>query len=67
MKLDLSDKNLRKLDFSILKQLLETIDLKDENGQKMEDLENAIQTIVINNNFLSKLENLEKFVNLKNV
>jgi hypothetical protein len=86
MKLDLSNKNLKKLDYLFLKQLLQSIDLVSRGGNggaseeeeadvdvdaatadDDESPERFIQTIIINNNLLSKLENLEQFVNLKNV
>lgn len=72
MKLDLANKNLKKLDYLFIKQFLKSIclnnpdELLDESGNQ-ESAENSVQTIILDNNCLSKLENLECFVNLKNV
>lgn len=65
MKLDLSNKSLKKLDYLFLKQFLKSISLTNELLD--ESVDEAIQTVILDNNFLSKLENLECFPNLKNV
>ena len=64
MKLDLSNKNLRKLDYAVLKQSLKAI---NEQNQSAPYEEYLVDVALFDNNHLSKLENFEKFINLKNV
>lgn len=64
MKIDLSNKNLRKLDHAILKQSLKAI---NEQNQSVQYEEYLVDVALFDNNHLSKLENFEKFINLKNV
>ena len=63
MKLDLSNRNLKKLDLSYIKQSLNT--LGDNKSHEATDI--SIEIACFDNNHLSKLENLDNFVNLKNV
>jgi len=62
MKLDLSNRNLKKLDLSYIKQSLNTL---GDNDHETTDI--SIEIACFDNNHLSKLENLEQFLNLKNV
>jgi hypothetical protein len=63
MKLDLSNRNLKKIDLSFIKQSLNT--LGDNESHEVTDI--SIEIACFDNNHLSKLENLDQFVNLKNV
>ena len=70
MKLDLSGKNLKKIDYLFLKQYLKSIAIDEHEilfDQNDELIELLIQTICLDNNCLSKIENLDFFTNLKNV
>lgn len=72
MKVDLSNKNLKRIDYLFLRQYLKSIVLSNKDEvliEKDEDetIENLVQTVCLDNNFLSKLENLDLFHNLKNV
>ncbi len=57
MKLDISNKNLQRIDVNYLNKLL-----KNENTN-----EQQIEIILLDNNSLSKLEGLDKFFQLKHV
>lgn len=65
MKLDLSNRKLQKIDASILKDNLECLSSCGD-GDDLVDEKN-IQTALFDNNFLSKLDSLDKFSNLKHV
>lgn len=72
MKVDLTNKNLKRIDYLFLQQYLKSIVLSNQDeilieNEGDESLESLVQTICLDNNFLSKLENLDKFHNLKNV
>ena len=73
MTLDLSNKNLKKLDKYLLKNLIDSTKFNTNPATTSNDNENSdeeeklITTLILDNNHLSKLENLNKFVNLKNV
>lgn len=55
MKLDLANRGLAKLDYSVLKEELTT------------ESENEVQILVLDNNSLTKLDGVEKITNLINV
>ena len=63
MKIDLSNRNLRKLDHLLLKQFVKSL----SNNEHQETTDLDIDSAIFDNNHLSKLENLEQFINLKNV
>ena len=63
MKLDLSNRNLKKLDLTLLKQNLNALNTNESH--EISDF--SIEAACFDNNHLSKLENLGQFVNLKNV
>ncbi|RNA31872.1 centrosomal of 97 kDa [Brachionus plicatilis] len=72
MKVDLSNKNLKRIDYLFLKQYLKSIVLNNQEeilieNEEDESIEGFVQTICLDNNFLNKLENLESFHNLKNL
>jgi hypothetical protein len=74
MTLDLSNKNLKKLDRILLRNLVDSAKFTNVNEDDSKLLfadggeeEKLIVTLILDNNHLSKLENLEKFVNLRNV
>lgn len=72
MKVDLSNKNLKRIDYLFLAQYLKSVVLSNNDEilvEKDEDesLESLVKTVCLDNNFLSKLENLDSFHNLKNV
>ncbi|CAF1034133.1 unnamed protein product [Brachionus calyciflorus] len=71
MKVDLSNKNLKKVDYLFLKQYVESIIINNDADSLTDSIEGPIelhvQTICLDNNFLNKLDNLEYFVNLKNL
>ena len=57
MKLDISNKNLQRIEVNFLNKLL-----KNENTD-----EQHVEIILLDNNSLSKLEGLDKFIQLKHV
>ena len=66
MKIDLSSRNLKKLDYLLLKQFVKSLSSSNANDyQESTDLD--IESAIFDNNHLSKLENLDQFTNLKNV
>jgi hypothetical protein len=76
MKIDLSNKNLKRLDKNLLKNLIESIKFEQQNvsnrsyGEQVEESqqqEPSIDTIILDNNHLSKLEHLDKLVRLRSL
>ena len=63
MKIDLSNRNLKKIDLSLIKQNLTTLTASESH----EASNFSVEAACFDNNHLSKLENLDQFVNLKNV
>ena len=63
MKIDLSNRNLKKFDYSFIKSHVNS--LSDGEHQVVDD--SCIESAIFDNNHLSKLENLDHFLNLKNV
>ena len=58
MKLDLANQNLQKIDPDILRERIAEKDNYDEKN---------VETVLLDNNFLSKLDNLDRFSNIKHV
>lgn len=61
--LNLSNKSITKLDNYIIDYAINSLQLLESQ----ETWETSIQTIIIDNNSLSKFEGLERFLNLRNV
>ena len=58
MKLDLANQNLQKIDSDVLQERIAENDKYDEKN---------VETVLLDNNFLSKLDNLDRFSNIKHV
>lgn len=77
MRVDFSNRGIKKLDSKLLDQYLEEIKSSTpeirqalaENGEDETnfDLREFVQILILDNNGIIKLENLEKFVELKRV
>ena len=66
MKLDLSNKNLKKLEKNLLKNLIDSIKLHVD-GASSNSEDTLVDTLILDNNHLSKLENLDKLLGLRNL
>lgn len=64
MKIDLSNQNLKKLEAAYLNDYLR---LSDDLDSSEPTRHGTVHTVVLDNNSLSKLENLDKFIYLKHV